>query len=237
MKKDDLRLNYLSINLLWQEFYTVSFLLEQIPYQKDTHLDIWLEDIPTYTFKDKYSDWLTKLLEIFERFERIGIIKDYKGEIIDGRWFLQMNQDEKNLVEYKELLDKAIKQKTHLTKRLFCNFENKTFLFEANSGEKSAINFSSDKEMNQTFILFVVLYEFWKEKYINEELNSLYQCTVSKKHIIDEMKKRGFADFASKPFNEAKRYLEGKLNLDKLISKHVTFEFKNKDSYTFGINP
>jgi hypothetical protein len=172
-------------------------------------------------------DWLARIMEILDRFFKLGILKDYRGDIM-------VDCNEGALIEYRNLLLEEKLSRKKSNQKLFCFLDDGIFyLNNGRSQRPLALNFSTARGNNQVRDLMEILFNNWRESYINSD--SL-RCIIPKVTIHNQMKRRGYNDFTAKQLSDAKNYLKKKLETVPEINKHITILIRN-DSFVFEITP
>ncbi len=228
MNNDNLRLNYLADLYIAQELVLLDALLSQIPYSNNKSVDIPLKDIPKGIFLKTSHDWLQRIMEILDRFMKLGIIDNYRGDI-------NVDVEESTLISYREkLFAEQAKRKKSDNSKLFAWFEDNIFNIKTDA-EVLRLPFSDEVKKQVSLTLLEILYTHWRDAFYNDQLDKQSRCSVPKIVITNEIEKHGLGKYDTLAFNRAVTNLRKKLKTISKVEKHVYIGYVDT-ALVFGIS-
>lgn len=238
MKTDELKLDKLSDTSIEQEVALLDYFLAQVPYSKTNTVQIEVKNISKEIFLKSHNDWWGRILEIIERFERVGLLSNFQFEALGNSMAITIDYNDLPFNDYRNILLDEQKRRTNGNQtKLFCGIEDKTFHLDRDPKERPlSLSFDTNKTNLKIFDLLEILFKYWKDKYYNQQLNPLYQCSIDRNYITTQIKKYGYDEF---DLNDTKNHLLRKFDTKPELKKHITFEWQDRDFKTilFGVKP
>ena len=236
MKKTALRLDNLPDQFIEQELALLDYFLAQISYANRNTVEIEVKNISKDIFKKTHSDWWQRILEIIDRFQRLGVVSNFQLEALGNSQVITIHNNEEPLRRYRNLLAEEQVKRNSKSTTMFCHFEDGIFYLDRDMTQNPlALNFSTVRGNTQISDLMDILFGYWKENYLSI---GVYGCIVPRASIVTQMRKRGQGEFNEKQLGDAKNYLKKKLLTEPEIGKHITIAFRGEsNSYFFEITP